>query len=425
MARYDYLIVGGGMTADAAARGIRERDAKGSIGIVGADPHPPYNRPPLTKGLWKTDAPDSVWRKTEEAEVDLHLGRRVQTIDAAGRRVIGRSRRDLRVPPALARHRGRAAPPPRRPRRGDLPPDPGRLPRHPAARRPGAGFVVLGGGFIGAEIAAALRMHGRDVTMIVPGQGLGGRVFPAELSRFLVEYYRERGVRMEVGESAERVERRDGRFVVHAQRSGAIGGRRGDRRPRHRPRASSSPGRPGSRSRTGSRSTSGFAPADPRSTPPGTWRSSSIPPWGSACAWSTRTTPTPWGRWPARTWPGPTSGTTTCPSSTRISSTWGTRPWETLDARHQTVVDWKEEFREGVIYYLDGGRVRGVLLWNTWGQVDAARELIAAARPVPGRAAEGPAAGRLARGGTTGRGASRRTSAASAAASGETTRPDG
>ena len=52
MARYDYLIVGGGMTADAAARGIRERDAKGSIGLIGADLHPPYNRPPLTKGRW-------------------------------------------------------------------------------------------------------------------------------------------------------------------------------------------------------------------------------------------------------------------------------------------------------------------------------------------------------------------------------------
>ena len=55
-----------------------------------------------------------------------------------------------------------------------------------------------------------------------------------------------------------------------------------------------------------------------------------------------------------------------------------------VDARHQTVVDWKEAFREGVIYYLDGGRVRGVLLWNTWGQVDAARELIA--EPGPFRA---------------------------------------
>jgi hypothetical protein len=48
-----------------------------------------------------------------------------------------------------------------------------------------------------------------------------------------------------------------------------------------------------------------------------------------------------------------------------------------LDARLETVADWKEPFREGVVYYLKEGRVRGVLLWNTWGQVDAARALIA------------------------------------------------
>jgi NADPH-dependent 2,4-dienoyl-CoA reductase/sulfur reductase-like enzyme len=48
-----------------------------------------------------------------------------------------------------------------------------------------------------------------------------------------------------------------------------------------------------------------------------------------------------------------------------------------LDARLQVVEDWSEPHRKGVVYYLDGGRVRGVLLWNVWGQVDAARELIA------------------------------------------------
>jgi NADPH-dependent 2,4-dienoyl-CoA reductase/sulfur reductase-like enzyme len=47
-----------------------------------------------------------------------------------------------------------------------------------------------------------------------------------------------------------------------------------------------------------------------------------------------------------------------------------------LDARLETVEDWKDPFREGVVYYLEEGRVRGVLLWNTWGQVDHARELI-------------------------------------------------
>jgi len=47
-----------------------------------------------------------------------------------------------------------------------------------------------------------------------------------------------------------------------------------------------------------------------------------------------------------------------------------------LDARLETFADWKTPFREGVIYYLRDGRVRGVSLWNVWGKVDAARNLI-------------------------------------------------
>jgi NADPH-dependent 2,4-dienoyl-CoA reductase/sulfur reductase-like enzyme len=57
-----------------------------------------------------------------------------------------------------------------------------------------------------------------------------------------------------------------------------------------------------------------------------------------------------------------------------------------MDPRGETVADWKEPFREGVVYYLAQGRVRGVLLWNTWDQVDAARALIA--EPGPFRAAD-------------------------------------
>jgi len=47
-----------------------------------------------------------------------------------------------------------------------------------------------------------------------------------------------------------------------------------------------------------------------------------------------------------------------------------------LDPRLETESKWKEQFREGVIYYLKDGKVRGVLLWNTWGQVDNARAII-------------------------------------------------
>src|SRR5580765_8051848 len=82
MAHARYLIVGGGMTADAAVRGIRERDGDGSITLVSAEPHPPYARPPLSKGLWKGDAEDSIWRGTDQLDgVELLLGRTVQILD--------------------------------------------------------------------------------------------------------------------------------------------------------------------------------------------------------------------------------------------------------------------------------------------------------------------------------------------------------
>jgi 3-phenylpropionate/trans-cinnamate dioxygenase ferredoxin reductase subunit len=66
MAHYRYLIVGGGMTADAAVRGIRELDNDGSIGLIGMEPDPPYNRPPLSKGLWKGKSLEGIWRGTAE-----------------------------------------------------------------------------------------------------------------------------------------------------------------------------------------------------------------------------------------------------------------------------------------------------------------------------------------------------------------------
>ena len=81
MRAYRYLIVGGGMTGDAACKGIREHDADGAIGLVGEEPHPPYARPPLTKGLWKGGDEEKIWRGTPDLGVDLTLGRRVVSLD--------------------------------------------------------------------------------------------------------------------------------------------------------------------------------------------------------------------------------------------------------------------------------------------------------------------------------------------------------
>ena len=87
MPDYTYLIVGGGMTADAAVRGIREVDPNGSVGVLSADTHPPYDRPPLSKGLWKDKPPESIWRHTETQRVTLHLGRTARRLDPRAKRV--------------------------------------------------------------------------------------------------------------------------------------------------------------------------------------------------------------------------------------------------------------------------------------------------------------------------------------------------
>ncbi|HEX7567319.1 MAG TPA: hypothetical protein VF355_02000, partial [Anaerolineaceae bacterium] len=78
MSHYKYLIVGGGMTADAAVRSIRKTDQNGSIGLFSLEDDPPYDRPPLTKGLWKGRPLERIWRKTADHGAKLHLGRKVE-----------------------------------------------------------------------------------------------------------------------------------------------------------------------------------------------------------------------------------------------------------------------------------------------------------------------------------------------------------
>ncbi|HJX74861.1 MAG TPA: FAD-dependent oxidoreductase, partial [Gaiella sp.] len=149
-----YLIVGGGLTADAACKGIREVDAEGRITVVTAEAYPPYSRPPLSKELWKGTEESSIWRGTEKLGVELRLGRRIATLDPAAHRATD-DRGEVYAYERLLLATGG------RPRR--LPfgadeviyyrtlDDYRRLRALAAAE---ARFVGIGGGFIGSEIAA-------------------------------------------------------------------------------------------------------------------------------------------------------------------------------------------------------------------------------------------------------------------------------
>ena len=87
MPNYKYLIIGGGMTGDAAVGGIREVDRTGSIGLIGAEAHRPYNRPPLSKALWKGKPLESIWRKDDDHSATIHLGRSACNLDSQSKRV--------------------------------------------------------------------------------------------------------------------------------------------------------------------------------------------------------------------------------------------------------------------------------------------------------------------------------------------------
>jgi len=380
MTHYPYLIVGGGMTADAAARAIRESDATGGVGLISAEPHPPYARPPLSKGLWKGDPEAGIWKGTETAGVDLRLGRRVAAIDTKEKTVTDERGDTVTYGKLLLATGGT-------PRRLPLDTeqiiyfrtyDDYRRLRTLANER--LRFAVLGGGFIGSEIAAALKTAGRSVVMLVPEEGISARVFPADLSRFLVGYYREQGVEVLTGEGLAGLTPRAGTVIVRTTSGQEI--------PVDvivaglgiQPNVDLA-------EQAGLRVDNGIVVDELLGTStPDVFAAGDVanffnPALGTRMRVEHEDNANTMGAAAGRAMAGQGTPYTHLPSFYSDLFAHGYEAVGELDPRLDTVADWKEPFREGVIYYLKDGRVRGVLLWNTWGQVDAARALIAEPGP--------------------------------------------
>jgi 3-phenylpropionate/trans-cinnamate dioxygenase ferredoxin reductase component len=389
MPHYRYLIVGGGMTADAAAGGLREVDPGGTIGLIGAEPDPPYNRPPLSKGLWKGDALESIWRATTDEGVARHLGRRVQTLDPAAKRVVDDQGTAYTYERCLLATGGT---PRTLPFGGDRVIYYRTLETYRRLRALAdqhERFAVIGGGFIGSEIAAALAMNGKRVTMLFPQAGLGARVFPADLVHFLNDYYREKGVEVLTGVSVVGVEERGEQTAVQASPSagaaqehvvdGVVAGL-------------------GIRPNVELAQAAGLAvdngilvdellrTSDPNIFAAGDVAAFVNPTLGRRMRVEHEDNANTMGMRAGQSMAGRADPYDYLPSFYSDLFDLGYEAVGELDARLETVADWKEPFREGVVYYLRDGRVRGVLLWNVWEQVDAARRLIA--EPGPFRAAD-------------------------------------
>ncbi len=217
MKGYKYLIIGGGLAGDAAIRGIRELDADGSIGLISAEADPPYTRPNLSKGLWKGRPMEKVWRNSEKLGVEILLNRKVTQLDPKKKSVRDDQGEEYTFEKLLIATGGS---PIRLPFGGDdiiyfrdLQ-DYHRL-RALANRK--ESFLVIGGGFIGSEIAAALTMVGKKVSLVFLENAIGANIYPKELADFLNEFYRGKGVNVMPADSVTNIEKKGERFTVRTK----------------------------------------------------------------------------------------------------------------------------------------------------------------------------------------------------------------
>ena len=361
MSAYRYLIVGGGMTADAAAHGIRALDAEGAIGLISAESDPPYNRPPLTKGLWKGDPLESIWRKTGDVAIDLQLGRRVTAVDVTTRSVVD-DRGDRHGYEKLLLATG--ATPRRLPFGGDRVIYYRGLADYRRVRQladQGGTILVIGGGFIGSEIAAALAMNGNKVSMLLPEDGIGARIFPTDLAKFLVDYYREKGVNVMPGEQVADVTGSSGSAVVTTKSGLTL-------------KADAVIAGVGVTPETSLAKAAGLAVEDGivvdehlRTSMPDVFAAGDVarfvsPQLGERIRVEHEDNALTMGHAAGRAMAGDTSPYTHLPFFYSDLFDLGYEAVGALDPHGEMVADWKVPFREGVVYYLRDGRLRGVLL---------------------------------------------------------------
>jgi NADPH-dependent 2,4-dienoyl-CoA reductase/sulfur reductase-like enzyme len=378
-----YLIAGGGMTADAACKGIRDVDPDGAITVIADEPHPPYARPPLSKALWKGDDESAIWRGTADLGVELRLGRTIVALDRMGRRATDDRGETYAYERLLLATGGR---PRRLPFGGDeviyfRTLDDYRRMR--ALADDNARFLVIGGGFIGSEIAAALAMNARSVTMVFPEPGIGARIFPAELSGFVTDYYRAQGVEVLAGASVTAIERDGGKVRLAT----------GDGRTLE---ADVVVAGLGIEPRVELAAAAGLPVADgivvdDRGRVDGredVFAAGDVARFPEAALGGTRRVEhedhaKSHGRRVGANMAGAHEPYDHLPFFYSDLFDLGYEAVGELDSRLQTTTDVSELGGEGTVYYLDSeGRPQGALLWNLFGRVDAARDLIRAGDPV-------------------------------------------
>jgi 3-phenylpropionate/trans-cinnamate dioxygenase ferredoxin reductase component len=380
MRHFKYLIIGGGMTADAAVKGIRQVDPDGTAAVIGDEPDPPYKRPPLTKALWKGKSIDTIWCKTEIPGVELVLNRRAVSVDPATKEVLDDSGQVYTYDKLLLATGGT----PRRllqdgqqilyyrtlqdyRRLAELT----RIHHH---------FSIIGGGFVGSELAAALAMNGKQVRIIFPEAALGARLFPPDLAQHLSEYYRARGVDVVSGRAVADVQTVNGRCMVRLEDGQTLA-------------TDAVVAGVGIDLNTGLAADAGLSLDNGivvneflEASPPDIYAAGDVanfhnPLLGKRLRVEHEDNARMMGRAAGQCMAGARAPYHYLPCFYSDLFDLGYEAIGETHPRHVTAAVWQEPYRKGVIFYLDQGRVRGVIFWNVWNAVPAGRELLAQPGP--------------------------------------------
>jgi NADPH-dependent 2,4-dienoyl-CoA reductase/sulfur reductase-like enzyme len=385
---YSYIIIGAGLAGASAAEGIRQLDPRNPILLLGAERELPYDRPPLSKQLWTgAKSVNDVFLHEENfystAGIELRVGVNVTHADAGARMLRDSEGRTYRYERLLLATGGT-------PKQLNIPGGNldgisyfrtlGDYRRLREAAVQGKSALVIGGGFIGSELAAALCMQGLSVSLIFSSPWLGSHVFPEGLGRALTQLYRDKGIDVLAADIPLSIRREAGGFAALTRAGREI-------------RADVIVAGVGiapnvALAREAGVVTAGgvcvnefletskpdiFAAGDVALAPHPVLGPRRVEHWDNAASQGTQA---------GRNMAGAREPFTFIPFFFSDLFDFGYEAVGDIDSRLRIFADWQEENKTGVIYYLDGDRVRGVMMCNVWGQVDAARALIEADRPV-------------------------------------------
>jgi len=245
----------------------------------------------------------------------------------------------------------------------------------------GRRFAVIGGGFIGSEIAAALTMQGKEVVMIFPEEGIGWRTFPRLLSEHLNEYYLQKGVEVWAEDTVTDVSATGERWAVKTRQGhealvdGVVAGL-------------------GLLPNTDLAQAAGLTVRDGievdellRTSHEDVYAAGDAANFHSAILGQRRRVEhednaNTMGMQAGRNMAGEEEPYQHLPYFYSDLFDAGYEAVGEVDSRHEVLEDWSQPYEKGVIYYVRQGQVRGVLLWNIFDQVMAARRLMAHTEPV-------------------------------------------